>query len=72
MQGWKLTEGNITNSHPTEIEIWRCFNYIFSSKSKNVASYKFGLIRALVDNLYNTNADLVLSYDQIYDTFCRI
>jgi len=72
MEGWKLTEGFITDTHLTETEIWQCFNTIFSSKSKNQASYKFGLVRAMVDNLYNVNDDLVLTFDQIYDTFARI
>lgn len=72
MEGWKLTEGCITNYQITEEQIWSCFNYIFSTKSKNVSSYKFGLIRALVDNLYNADTEFVLTYDQIYETFSRI
>lgn len=72
MQGWKLTAGSITNPNLTEPEIWQYCNVIFSTQSKNQASYKFGLIRALVENLYNTDENLSLSYNLLFYTFARI
>jgi hypothetical protein len=61
MQGWKLSLGLITNPNIADPEIWHYFNVLFSTQSKNQASYKFGLIRALVENLYNVDHELVFA-----------
>lgn len=72
MKGWRLTQGKIAKKDVTDKEILQCFNFIFSSKSRNKTSYKFGLIRALLENLYNVDSDLRLSYDKLYYTFAKI
>lgn len=72
MQGWKLIEGGIKKTHLSDKEIWRYFNVLFSTKSRNQSSYKFGFVRSLIDNLYNVDQDLRLEYDKIYYTFCQV
>ncbi|MFC4306391.1 HNH endonuclease [Cohnella boryungensis] len=72
MEGWKLNKGELKITSLTENEIWRYFNVLFSSKSKNQTSYKYGFIRSLLENLYNTDSDMYLDFDQIYGSFTRI
>ncbi|MFC0271852.1 HNH endonuclease [Metabacillus herbersteinensis] len=68
----KLQVGEMKASYLTEKEIWGHFNYIFSSKSKNSTTYKFVLIKSLLENLYNVNAKLELNYFQLFSSFARI
>ena len=49
----KLQVGEMKASYLTDKEIWAHFNYIFSSKSKNSTTYKFVLIKSILENLYN-------------------
>ncbi|WNR45144.1 HNH endonuclease signature motif containing protein [Paenibacillus roseipurpureus] len=72
MEGWKLNSGELIENNLTEQEIWQYFNFLFSSKSKNQASYKFGFIRSLLENIYNTNESSQLTYSQIFFTFTRV
>ncbi len=72
MQGWKLKEGRINSAKLSEDELWGLFNYVFSTRSKNQSSYKFGLIRSLIENLYNVDDKLILSYDKLFSTFTNV
>lgn len=72
MQGWTLTNGEIKNNNPEEELLWKCFNFIFSSKSKKQSTYKYAFLRSIIENLYSVNNELGLSYDQIFLTFTRI
>jgi hypothetical protein len=63
---WKLSSGSITTPNRTEPEIWHYCNMLFSTHSKNQAGYKFGLLRALVENLYSMNENLSLSYNRLF------
>ena len=50
--GWKLKSGEILSRQVSNDKLWSVFNYVFSgSKKRN--TYKFGLIKALLDNLFN-------------------
>ncbi|MDR7071676.1 HNH endonuclease [Fictibacillus barbaricus] len=68
----KLQVGEMKIDYLTDKEIWGHFNYIFSSKSKNSTTYKFVLIKSLLENLYNVNDKLELSYDVIFSSFSKI
>ncbi|QQZ07673.1 HNH endonuclease [Heyndrickxia vini] len=68
----KLQIGEMQSSYLTDKDIWSCFNYIFSPKSKNSTTYKFVLIKSIIENLYNVNASLELSYDQLFSSFAKI
>ncbi|MED0688211.1 HNH endonuclease [Anoxybacillus ayderensis] len=70
--GWDLQIGEIKEQYLTEQQIWQMFNVFFSSKSKNTTTYKFGLIKALIENLYSVNGNLELSYDRLFESFTKI
>ncbi|MCD8503167.1 MAG: hypothetical protein LRY71_17820 [Bacillaceae bacterium] len=68
----KLQVGEMQASYMTDKEIWGHFNYIFSSKSKNSTTYKFVLIKSLLENLYNVNEELRLEYSLLFSSFAKI
>ncbi|MFC4799424.1 HNH endonuclease [Neobacillus sp. GCM10023253] len=68
----KLQVGEMKASYLTDKEIWGHFNYIFSSKSKNSTTYKFVLIKSLLENLYNVNDKLELNYSSLFSSFAKI
>jgi hypothetical protein len=68
----KLQVGEMRTSYLTDKEIWSHFNFIFSSKSRNSTTYKFVLIKSLLENLYNVNERLELNYFQLFGSFAKI
>lgn len=68
----KLQIGEMKANYLTDKDIWGCFNYIFSPRSKNSTTYKFVLIKSIIENLYNVNAQLELGYDQLFSSFAKI
>ena len=72
MQGWSLPNGKITKIDMSDAEIWKYFNILFSNKSKNQSSYKYAFIRSILENLYNVDSEIQLSFAQIYEPFARI
>ena len=53
MAGWDLKCGSITEYYPNEDRIWSLFKYVFSDSSRKRNTYKFGLIKSLLDNAFN-------------------
>ena len=51
--GWKLKSGEITEYDVSEDRIWSLFNYVFSDSSRKRNTYKFGLIKSILDNIFN-------------------
>lgn len=72
MKGWTLTSGDIQNHNPDEEALWKCFGFIFSSKSKKQSTYKYGFLRSIIENLYCADEEHKLSYDQLFMTFTRV
>jgi hypothetical protein len=68
----KLQVGEMKAAYLTDKEIWSHFNYIFSSKSKNSTTYKFVLIKSILENLYNVNDNLELNYSVLFSSFSKI
>ncbi|MEK3796963.1 hypothetical protein MHI18_01705 [Peribacillus sp. FSL H8-0477] len=62
---FKLQVGEMQTEYLTDKDMSH-FNYIFSSKSKNSTTYKFVLIKSLLENLYNVDGNLQLSYSSLY------
>lgn len=69
--GWDLRVGEIQETYVTDEEIWRALNN-FYARSQVTMSYKYGFLKALMENLYNVNQDLVLNYDKIFYSFTKI
>lgn len=57
MAGWDLKNGSITEYCVSEDRIWSLFNYVFTDSSRKRNTYKFGLIKSLLDKL---DLDLIL------------
>ena len=72
--GWNLKSGNINLKNCSEDYIWSKFNYVFSDSSRKRNTYKFGLIKAILDNLFNMNQigdSYFLSYISLFEKFSQ-
>ena len=69
--GHDLKAGQYDARMVSEDELWSAFSYLFSTQSKNSTSYKFGFLKSLIDNLYNVNENLVLTFDQLFSKFAE-
>ena len=72
MPGYNLAEGRYEKRTLSEDEMWSAFSNLFSSHSKNSSSYKFGFLKAIMDNLYNVDEKLTLTFDQLFGTFTEV
>lgn len=70
--GYDLKNGLYVERPTTDDELWAAILCIFSSKSRNNTSYKFGFFKAIIDNLYNVDQTLTLSFDQLFGKFGEI
>ena len=71
-QGWDLKSGNLTKNNVAISEYWAYFNHFYSSASRNTSSYKFGLIKAIMDSLLSmepTERGMELSYEDLFSKF---
>lgn len=68
----KLKIGELKETYLTDEDIWRIFTIVLSSKSVKSSTYKFALIKSLIENLYQINEDFELTYDQLAYSFTKI
>ncbi len=74
MAGWNLKSGIITDYHPSEDRIWSLFNFVFSDGSKKRNTYKFGLIKSLLDNTFNgikQENGIFYTYEELFARFAE-
>ncbi|UFU00753.1 HNH endonuclease [Radiobacillus kanasensis] len=64
--------GEIKELYLTDEEIWRIFTVVLSNKSAKSSTYKYVLIKALIENLYQTNDDFEITYDQLAYSFTKV
>ena len=72
MAGWNLSSGDISDGVVFEEEIWRVFNNFFSNNCRKQTTYKYGFLKAILDNLFSvesTSRGLELSFQQLFDKF---
>jgi 5-methylcytosine-specific restriction endonuclease McrA len=72
MEGWRLQKADYRKEHLSESDIWASFNYIFSSKSTNRTSYKYGFMKSLLENVFNVDHANFLNYEKIFSKFTEI
>lgn len=72
MAGFDLKEGEYEEKTASDDELWSAFAWVFSSKSRNDSSYKYGFLKSIIDNLYNVDVDLKLTFDQLFSKFAEI
>ena len=70
--GHDLNEGRYDPRQLNTDEIWQVLSTLFTTRSRNSTSYKYGFLKSILDNLYNVDADLVLTFDQLFGKFAEI
>ena len=70
--GYNLNYGNYDDRHITDDEKWSAFSKCFLLQLNCNESYKFAFLKSILDNLYNTDKQLVLSFDQLFSTFAEL
>lgn len=68
----KLRVGELKAFYLTEEEVWRIFTIVLTTKSKKSATYKYGLIKAMIENLYQVDSEGEVTYDQLSYSFAKI
>ena len=74
MPGWNLKSGTITKYDVGEDEMWSLFNFVFSEASAKKTTYKFGLIKSILDNILNgeeTPLGIFITYEKIFSKFAE-
>ena len=74
MAGWDLKKGDITEYVVSEDRIWELFNFVFSDSSKKRNTYKFGLIKSILDNIFNgidSQNGVYFSFEDIFSRFAE-
>ena len=72
--GWRLPNGDITKYFVDENELWATFNFVFSEGCAKQSTYKFGLIKSILDNLLSavkSDRGMELSYRDIFSKFAE-
>lgn len=68
----KLKVGELREAYLTDEEIWRTFTIVLSSKSVKSSTYKYALIKSIIEGLYQVNDQFELTYDQLAYSFTKI
>lgn len=74
MAGWNLKCGSITEYAVSEERIWSLFNFVFSDSSRKRNTYKFGLIKSLLDNIFNgkrREEGVFYFYEELFERFAE-
>lgn len=76
--GWKLTHGELKTQCSSDDELYRLFNKFFSRVNVNLtSSYKFALIKSILDNLLNCEYSanklnrVIINYDLLAYKFAE-
>ena len=72
--GWNQTSGTVREGPIDEDTFWMLFNYVFSDSSAKRTTYKFGLIKSILDNLFNSEGkdySLFISYENLFGKFAE-
>ena len=67
--GWRLANGEITKYFVDENALWSSFNFVFSESCTKQSTYKFGLIKSILDNLLSvvkSDRGMELTYRDIF------
>nr|MCR5667992.1 hypothetical protein [Lachnospiraceae bacterium] len=70
--GHELKCATYRAEHVPEDELWSAFAHLFSSQTRMVSSYKYGFLKSIIDNLYNVDEHLTLTFDQLFSKFGEI
>ena len=65
---------DIKKYYVSEDELWAAFNYVFSDACAKRSTYKFGLIKSILDNLLSvvsTNRGVEITYEELFSKFAE-
>lgn len=68
----KLRVGELQVEYLPDKEIWVILTIVLSSKSVKSSTYKYALIKALIENLYQVNEGFEVTYSQLAYTFTKV
>lgn len=71
-EGWKLNEGTVSYHPVSEDQLWSVFMKTLSSQSMKTTSYKFAVLRGILENLYKTNDKQELNFNQLAESFAKL
>ena len=74
MAGWDLKSGAIKEYAVSEDRIWSLFNFVFSDSSRKRNTYKYGLIKAILDNAFNgqiSTEGVFYTCENIFEHFAK-
>lgn len=74
MPGWNLKSGELNRVFVSEDEYWAMFNFVYSDSCLKRNTYKYGLIKSIMDNLFNCGFEnesrvYYLTYKDIFYRF---
>jgi 5-methylcytosine-specific restriction endonuclease McrA len=72
MPGWNLSEGDYRKGFLSEDEIWAILNSVFSPKSYKTTTYKFCFLKSLLDNIFNVDENLTISFEELFLKFTEV
>ena len=70
--GYLLSRGDIQKYFVSETSLWASLNYLFSDSCQKTSTYKFGLLKSILDNLFNmepSDRGMELSYFSLFSRF---
>lgn len=71
---WNSKSGILKTEILSDDEYWSLFNFVFSEQSKKTSTYKFALVKSILDNLFNNvpQEDFqLISYKDIFSKFAE-
>jgi 5-methylcytosine-specific restriction endonuclease McrA len=71
-EGWQLKEGEAHYGTISEDHVWTVIMRVLSPQSKKTTSYKFALLRAIIENLYKVNDKLEVNFIQLAESFAKL
>ncbi|MDX1807078.1 MAG: hypothetical protein R3267_08640 [Paenisporosarcina sp.] len=71
-EGWQLKEGQAHYGAVSEDHVWTVIMKVLSPQSKKTTSYKFALLRAIIENLYKVNDKLEVNFIQLAESFAKL
>ena len=72
--GWELISGDLTKNNVSFETLWTRFNYVFSDSCPKTSTYKFGFIKAILDNLLSasqTAMGMRIDFDDLFSKFAE-
>lgn len=71
---WDSKSGTLDTTTLSDDEYWSLFNYVFVGSAKKTTTYKFALIKAILDNLLNnipTEDGQEILYSNLFEKFAE-